>query len=233
MRNRSGPLIACLVFAVLLVASSATAAQSNVGFAAYKVVVTTSSGQHSVLVNESVSHSAKLGFSDLVLQLTGSRQNLTYSRLVNSSSHLFPLLSNLASQSLDYGNGTISGVHANLSAAGSATVSFQGSQYTLAVYTFALSAARGNMSFAVNGTLETFPSSLVYSVSASGGAANFEAVLQATNLQLTQSPNSASTVAYVGAGVGVGGIALGAAFLVRRRERKTASKEQKPLHWVD
>jgi hypothetical protein len=40
-------------------------------------------------------------------------------------------------------------------------------------------------------------------------------------------------LAYAGAGLGVGGIALAAGLLVRRRERKAAAQEEKPMHWVD
>jgi len=219
--------------AVLLVTSSAAASPPNRGFATYKLDVALPTGQHSVLVNETVGQSAKVGFSDLVLQLIGSQQNLTYSRLVNASTNLFPYLSSLASQSFDYSNGTTANVHANFSARGTTNVTFKGSQYTLNVYSFVVSASYHGMPVRLNGTLETFPSSLVYSAKAGNGMVTVEAVLVATDLQLTGVATQTSTAAYVGAGLGAGGVALAAAFLVRRRDRKIQRQEQKPDHWVD
>jgi sensor c-di-GMP phosphodiesterase-like protein len=233
VNSRFGLAVTGLALAALLIASSAAASQPTRGFAAYKLDVTLPSGQHSVLVNETVGQSTKPGFSNLVLQLTGSQQNLTYSRLVNASTDLFPYLSNLASQSFDYSNGTTTNVKANFSAMGTTTVTFQGSQYTLNVYSFAVSASHGNMSVKVNGTLETFPSSLVYSAKAGNGKVSVQAVLVATDLQLTQPSSQTATAAYVGAGLGVGGVALAAVFLSRRRDRKPQNQEQKPPHWVD
>jgi hypothetical protein len=231
--NKVGFSVAGLALAFLLVASSTAASQPNMGFATYKVDLTLPSGQHSMLVNETIGQSDKPGFSDLVLQLIGSQQNLTYSRLVNASTNLFPYLSNLASQSFDYSNGTTANVHGNFSAAGTTSVTFQGTQYTLNVYSFVVSASHGNMSLRVNGTVETFPSSLVYSATAGNGMVKLQDILVATDLQLTQPSTQTSTAAYVGAGVGVGGIALAAALFARRKDRKIQSQEQKPPHWVD
>jgi hypothetical protein len=226
-------MVASLALAALLVVSSAAASQPGGGFVAYRVSVTLPSGQQSAVVNESVVQSSKPGFSDLILQLTGSRQNLTYSRLVNSSTALFPYLSNLASQALDYSNGTTANAHLNFSAAGTTTVTFQGSQYTLSLYTFAVSSSYHGMTIVANGTLEVFPSSLVYSATAGNGNVSLRAVLVATDLQLNQPSGQTAASTYVGAGLGVGGVALVAVFLARRKDRKVQSQEQKPSHWVD
>jgi len=226
-------MVVSLALAALLVASSAAASQPSRGFAAYRVSVTLPSGQQSAMVNESVVQSSKPGFSDLILQLTGSRQNLTYSRLVNSSTSLFPYLSDLASQALDYSNGTTANAHLNFSAAGTTMVTFQGSQYTLNLYTFAASGSYHGMTVAANGTLEAFPSSLVYSATVSSGNVSLRAVLVATDLQLTQPSGQTAASTYVGAGLGVGGVALVAVFLARRKDHKVQSQEQKPSHWVD
>jgi hypothetical protein len=231
--NRIGFSVASLALAFLLVASSAAASQPNRGFAMYKVDLTLPSGQRSMLVNETVAQSAKPGFSDVVMQLIGSQQNLTYSRIVNASTNLFPYLNNLVSQSFDYSNGTTGNVHANFTAAGTTVVTFQGSQYTLNVYSFVVSASYHDMALRLNGTLETFPSSLVYSATGGNGMVALKTVLVATDLQLTQSTTQTSTAAYVGAGLGVGGVALAAALFARRKDRKIRNQEQKPPHWVD
>ena len=231
--NRVGVSVAVLALAVLLAAASAVASQPNTGFATYKVDLSLPSGQHSMLVNETVGHSDKPGFADLVLQMVGSQQNLTYSRLVNASDNFFPYLSSLASQSFDYSNGTTTNVHGNFTAVGTTSVNFQGSQYTLNVYSFAVSASHGTMALRVNGTLETFPSSLVYSAAAGNSMVSVKAVLEATDLQLAQPSTQMSTAAYVGAGLGLGGVVLGAVFLAKRKDRKVQKQEQKPSHWVD
>jgi len=231
--NKVGVLAVGLALAVLLVTASAEASQPELGFATYKVEATLPTGQHSMLVNETVGQSAKLGFSDLVLQLVGSQQNLTYSKLVNATTNYFPFLSSLASQALDYSNGTTTNVNVNFSAAGTTRVTFQGSQYTLNAFSFAVSGSYKGMNLRLNGTLETFPSSLVYSAAAGNGMVSVQAVLVATDLQLSQSSTAVPTAAYVGAGVGVGGVAIAAAFLVRRRDKKVQKQEQKPSHWVD
>jgi len=231
--NRVGVLAVGLVLAVLLVAATAVAAQPELGFATYKVEATLPTGQHSMLVNESVAQSSKPGFSDLILQLIGSQQNLTYSRFVNATTNPFPFLSSLASQSIDYNNATTGSIHANFSAAGTTSVTFQGSQYTMNVFSFAISGSHAGRNLRLNGTLETFPSSLVYSTQAGNSTVSVRAVLVATDLQLSQSSTQAPTAAYVGAGVGLGGVAIAAAFLVRRRDKKVQKQEQKPSHWVD
>lgn len=233
MDRKAGLTVLGLALAVLLVSSSGVAAQSGSGFVAYNIDVTTPSGQHSVVVNETVGPSAKVGFSDMILQIVGSQQNLTYSRLVNSSSVFFPYLSAMTTQALAYSGGAGSGLDVNFSAAGTTTVSFQGSQYTLTKYSFSASGTYGNMSVGVNGTLEAFPSTLLYSADVSGHNISVQAVIQATDLQLAQPVTASPSTTVVGAGIGIGGFALAAALLVRRRGRKSQSQGEKPLHWVD
>jgi hypothetical protein len=231
--NKVGILAVGFALAVLLLVASAEATQPELGFATYKVEANLPTGHHSMLVNETVQQSSKPGFSDLILQLIGTQQNLTYSRLVNATTNPFPFLSSLASQSFGYSNATTGSFHANFSAAGTARVTFQGSQYTMNVFSFTISGSHAGRGLRLNGTLETFPSSLVYSTEAGNSTVSVQVVLVATDLQLNQSSTQAPAAAYVGAGVGLGGVALAAALLVRRRDRKVQKQEQKPSHWVD
>lgn len=190
-------------------------------------------GQRSVLLNESYSPSDRAGYSDLVFQLVGTQQNLTYSRLVNASEDFLPYLPSIAPQSLDYSNGTRYSFHANLTVSGTTQVAFRGSQYTMNVIAISIAASYGNRSITANGTVETFPSALVYSASFGGSSDRLDLVLQSTNLPLTLPDSQTPTAAYVGAGVGIGALALGGVFLIRRSERKTKHPEEKPLYWVD
>jgi len=231
--GRSSIPVIGLALAALLLASSVTAAQPVRGFAAYRINLSYPMGQRSMLVNESIGPSDRSGYSDLVLQLIGTQQNLTYSRLVNASEDFLPYLPSVAPQSLDYSNGTGYSLHVNVTASGTEEVTFEGNQYTMNLLTISVSASYGNRSVKASGAMETFPSSLVYSASIDGDMVQLNAVLQATDLPLTSSGTQVTSATYVGAGMGVGAAALGGAFLMRRRERKTKQREQKPLHWVD
>ncbi len=227
-------IVAGIAILVLLATPVVFASQSNQGFAAYRISVTFPSGEHSVLVDETLRPSDRAGFSTLILELTDGEQNLTYSRLVNASTNLLPYLPSLPSQSFDYSNGTRYSIHVNFSSSGTAVVTFRGTQYILNEYSITVLASYGNRSVSAEGTVETFPSGLVYSATANGnGKIELQALLQATDLPLADPAPQTAAAAYVGAGIGVGGLALAAALLVRRRERKVKSQEQKPMHWVD
>jgi hypothetical protein len=233
VKAKSGLLVAGLALVALLVGSTAAASQPTKGFVTYQVSLTSPKGQHSVLVNETVGPSAKVGFSELVLQLFGGQQNLTYSRFVNSSEALFPYLPSVAPQSFGYSNGTKYSVHVNVTVAGTKMVTFRGGQYALNVLAISFSATYGTRSVKANGTVETFPSALVYSAVVGNSTARLQAVLQATDLSLNSSAPQMATAAYVGAGAGISALVLGGAFLLRRRERRVKNQEEKPLHWVD
>jgi len=232
VNGRSGITVIGLVLAAMLIASSAAAAPPAKGFAAYRISLSSPMGQRSILLNESSSPADKAGFSDLVLQLIGTQQNLTYSRLVNASEDFLPYFPSVAPQSLDY-KGTNLSLQVNVTASGTADVTFEGSQYTTKVLEISVVASYGNRSIEANGTVQTFPSSLVYSASVGSGFVHVDVTLQATDLPLNSSGSQVSGSAYVGAGVGMGAAALGGVFLIRRRERKTKQPEEKPLHWVD
>ena len=232
MNRRSSTTVIGLALAAMLIASSVAAAQPAEGFATYKVSLSSPMGQRSLLLNESSSPSNRAGFSDLVLQLIGTQQNLTYSRLVNASEDFLPYLPSLAPQSLNYKGASYS-LQLNVTAPGTADLTFGGNQYTMSVLAMSVAGSYGNRSIEANGTVETFPSSLVYSVSVVSGFVRVVVTLQATDLPLTSPDSQVSSTAYVGAGVGIGAAALGGAFLISRKERKAKQPEEKPLHWVD
>jgi hypothetical protein len=233
VNKRSFVSIAGLAMVALLFVSSSVAAQPVTGFVTYQVSLTSPKGQHSAVVTETVGPSSKAGASDLMLQLFGTKQNLSYSRIINASDNLFPFLPTIATRSFDYSNGTKYSVHVNLTDSGTTVVTFKGSQYTLSVLSISITGSYGTRTFRANGTVDTFPSSLVYSASLGNGTAKVEALLQATDLPLNSPSAQSSTAAYVGAGVGIGALAIGGVFLIRRRTRKVETKGEKPLYWVD
>ncbi|HUI24297.1 MAG TPA: hypothetical protein VLY82_07925 [Nitrososphaerales archaeon] len=233
MNRPTGAVLVSFAIALLFTGSAVLAAQPTSGSAEYRITAATPMGAHSILVNETVKGPDGTGFSDVSLEFIGGTQNLTYSRLENSSRVLLPFLPTIPSQSFSYGNRTFS-VQANLTQAGLKPVTFQGSSYTMTVYDISLSVSYGNRSFSAVGTIEAFPSSLVYSVELSSGIL-FQAsiVLQETDLPLSQPSTATATAAYAGAGLGVVGVAAAAAVVVRHRDRHAKAQEQKPLHWVD
>jgi hypothetical protein len=233
VNHERGFAVAGLALAVLLLGSSAAVAQSNRGFAAYQVTATSPKGVHAVLINETVGPSDKAGFSDLILQFVGTQQNLTYSRLVNASEDFFPYLPAVANQSLQYSNGTAIRIQVDVTTAGTTSVTFKGSQYNLNVLTVSASVKFGSESAKANGTVETFPSTLVYSASVGNSTDKLQAVLQATDLPLNGPSSQMTTAAVVSAGIGIGAVAIGGAFLLRRREHRAPAQGEKPLHWVD
>ena len=235
MNNRTGVAATSLALAILLVASSVVAAQPNAGFVAYEVEIVSPSGPHSLIINETVGPAAKAGFSDLVIELIGGQHNFTYSKIVNSTSGFFPYLSAISTQALRYTNGTAQVVNASVTATGTKTVAFQGRQYTLTEYSFSLSGVYRNMTVEANGTLETFPSTLIYSASVKSGNVSAQATMRGTDLQLVQPTTGSLNATAVGAGMGLGGLALAAALFVRRREKRAQMQREKPKppYWVD
>jgi len=233
VNKKSWISVAVLALVALLFLSTAAASQSTKGYVTYQVSLTSPKVQHSVLVTETVGPSSRAGYSDLILQIFGKEQNLSYSRFVNASDNLFPYLPSVTSRSFDYTNGTKYSIHVSLNSSGTTVVTFKGSQYTLSVLAISISGSYGPRTFRASGTVDTFPSTLVYSASLGNGTAKVEAILQATDLPLNQVSSQAATAAYIGAGVGIGALALGGVFLIRRRTKKVESKGEKPLHWVD
>jgi hypothetical protein len=233
MKRPTGVTLFAFAITLLFTGSAALATQPTTGSASYRITLSSTMGTHSVLVNETVKGSDRAGFSDLILQLTGTTQNLTYSRLVNSSEALLPFMPTVPSQSFEYSNKTFS-IHANLTQAAADSINFQGSRYTMTAYDISLSGSYGNRSFTAVGTIESFPSSLVYSVVlSSGNLLHVSIVLQGTNLPLSQPSTASATAAYAGAGLTAVGVAAAAALVIRRRERHSKAQGQKPLHWVD
>jgi len=209
------------------------ASQPKQGFVSYSVTVSTPRGEHAALVTERVSATTKAGFSDVLLQIVAQQQNLTYSRLVNSSYVFFPYFSGIANQSFRYTNGTSFSIDAYVSSGGTTSVSFQNQTYALSSYTVDFTASYRNYTLAGSGSVSVFPSSLVYSVTAQSGGFRYAATLVSTDLPLSGPSTLAMNVAYAGAGAGIGGIALLGALLVRRRNRAAKAEASKPIHWVD
>lgn len=232
-------LIALLSFAIVI-PSFATSASST-EFVAYNITVTSSSTTFSAVINETLSSSDTVGLSDLTLQFVSSMNNLTYSKLVNSSLALLPYLPDTGNNSFSYHFNNYS-ISASITKIGSSIVTISGSSYTTTDYSFQLSASKlGENPISVSGQLSTLPSGLVYSAAMNTNGYYVQAQLSTTNLSLSTSSSASSTSAAVLIAGGFGTLvaSLGAFALYKkenvsdRNEPKHEEEERKPLYHVD
>ncbi len=225
-----------ILFVLLVSPAIVFAAQTTQGYVAYSVTLTGASSSKSFVLNESVQSSTKSGSSNLVLNLIGQTQHLTYSRLVNSSTNLFPYLPTLGNQSLSY-TGKNYSFTLKLTPAGTGSVNFQGTSQSTKEYKLAYTATLRTRSFSGNGTIVTFPSTLIYSLTIQTNVKySMNALLTATNLPLTDPPSVTPTTAAITAGAAIGAAALVIPLLIRRRRKNhvdAGAAEERPLHWAD
>ncbi len=233
-------LLVIPLLGMLFIFPIVAASQMQQGYVSYQVTFSNSSLIRSFTVKESVVPSTSSGLSLLTLQLTGTQQNMTYSRFVNSSSSLlFPYMifpANNQSISYQIGNHSISLL---MNQIGSSTVLFNGSTYNLKQYGYTASLSFQNgTTMVVSGSLYTFPSSLIYSVQFETNGATTKIQMLSTNLPLDpqSTGSSAQTEAIAMSSIGAAGVAI-AAFAGFRKLRKKRSEsvqsDSKPSYWVD
>jgi hypothetical protein len=235
---------------------SAGATTSQQGYVKYEVKVVNSSGtQNTLTLNETVSATSQTGLSVVKIQITSQGgKTLTYSREVNSSLELFPILVLPSGHSFSYQSGSAY-FKFNLTKDGSGTASFNGQTYQTTNYLLTVSSSIPSPSssgsfqtFSANGILSTLPSGLLYSLSLSFGRVSsssftFQANLVATSLSVSDPmggspPSSGVTTGLVLAGIGAAAVVAVAIPWKILRGRKGTSDNlgepvSKPPHWVD
>jgi len=221
-------------------AFAATAPQ----YASYRISGTAENHSFSAVVNESVAPSSATGMSDVTLAIGSSTQNLTYSKIMNSSDVILPYFPTISNQSLTYQFHNYS-ISASITQAGSTSAGYNGQTYSLSNFTFNVSVSGGNKMWAssqspmgVTGSALVFPSGLVYSASiVANGTDVLSIQLLGTNLPLTSDPSSSITTTTVGVAGAAGSILVGVgAFVIYRRKNNSQSQganESKPLYHVD
>lgn len=233
------------------------------GYVQYNVTASSSSSAFpsvSGVVNETVQPTGQSGFVNLILGISSSEANFTYSKVVNTTSllEIFPYLPAITNQSLSYQTQGIS-ISANLINAGQTPVAFNGTTYQATQFLISFSAANStnDLSISGNGSVVTFPSGLIDTVQLSlNQTASINATLLSTNLSLNAPAGGINPV-----GASVLGVALAAAVAIaaptiyRREEKKKKHEEQtrnaenensqksgekqedtneeKPSYWVD
>jgi len=232
------------------------------GYAQYSI---TASGKAdyfqpvSGIINESVQPTGQTGFVNLILDLSSTKANFTYSKDINATSllEIFPYVPAITNQSLSYQTQGIS-ISANLINAGQTAVTFNGTTYQATKYLISFSAANSSkaLSFSGNGSIISMPSGLIDTVQLSlNQTASINATLLSTNLSLNAPSGDINPV-----GASVLGVALAAAVAIaaptiytrekkkkheeqpREDENKTGQEsdvkqenedENKPSYWVD
>ena len=230
------------------------------GYVQYKVAANGSASNFksiSGIVNESAQPTGQTGFVNLVLGITSTVANLTYSKNINTTSlpEIFPYLPTVTNQSLSYQTEGIS-ISANLINAGQTSVTFNGTAYQATKFLIAFSAVNSSnaLSFSGNGSIISFPSGLIDTVQISlNQTASINATLLSTNLSLNAPSGNINPI-----GVSILGVALSVAVVIAaptiyKREKKKhegqtredenknsqendvkkENEDEKPSYWVD
>jgi hypothetical protein len=230
-------LAAISLLALVPLAQAASTASSSSspssGYAAYGIQVTQNGTSRTASVNESVTTSSTPGRSILTLAVEGASSNFTYSRFMNSSLTLFPYLPAITGQNYTYSSKSYT-ITATISQQGTSTVTLQGKPYTVTNFAFSANVASANGSRTISGTVSTFPSDLVYSVSAHANSTSVAATLTSTSLTLS-SAAAAPALQAASAGIGLS-LAAGAVALslgIRMKRKQGPGVPSNPDHWVD
>jgi hypothetical protein len=184
-------------------------------------------------VNESVTPSSNPGKSILFLSVEATSGNFSFSRVVNSSSTLFPYLPAISNMNYTYGDKSHS-VTAKITQQGTSQVNFQGKMYSLTDYIFSANIVSAKGTQTISGNISAFPSDLVYSFASQINDTRVALTLTSTSLALgTTSAAPAVQAASAGLGISlaVAAVALSLGVSLRRRHRPEGST--KPDHWVD
>jgi hypothetical protein len=228
-------VLICFAF-VIPVASAETTSGSH--YVVYSINVTGPNRTVSATVNETVAQSSKSGFESVTLQVISSNANLSYSRLVNATHKLLPIIPALGTRSIHLARGNAS-LSASVTQTGTQGISFSGGNYNVTNYSFSISLQNAQKSGTVSGKLSVFPSGLICSATINiNGTRTVSVQLLSTNVPLGAAASSGSgtttTIAVTGGSVSaIAGVGAFAFFKHGKKESSGTNSEAKPLHWVD
>jgi hypothetical protein len=164
--NRRDALLPAVALALVLLGAVGTAGAATPGYAVYSVQASYMGTSHSFTVNESVSATPNVGFDKLVLTVMSGNTTFSYSRPINSSLTVSPMLPSITNQTFSYATGSTQ-VSVSILKNGTSPLQFHGSSYSLTSYSIKAAASSNGTTENVGASLLTFPSGLVYSVRAS------------------------------------------------------------------
>lgn len=229
-------LVALFATSPLVFLPAAASSGGTTQYATYNIAAINSTKTISAVVNESITPSTS-GLSVISLQLLSNLSNLSYSRLVNSTYAIFPILPSIGNQSFSYQTMNYSIAFSVIETGkGSATVS--GATYVTTNYTFSVNATMsGGREISATGTLAVLPSGLVDSAIVNAYGTTVQAQLISTNLSLSQDSSNSSTMQTATIAGGASAI-FGVGALVFYRHQRSVShssetEKNKPLYHVD
>jgi hypothetical protein len=164
--KRSGVAVCAAALLMVLLGTVGTASAATPGYAVYNFQLTSQGHTDSFTVNETVAATSNAGSDTLILSIVTGSWNASYSRSVNASDELSPFLPAVTNQSLSYAS-KYGNITANISKNGTIPIEFQGAQYSLISYAFTLTGAYNSSSGKVQGSITTFPSGLINTVTVS------------------------------------------------------------------
>ena len=236
------------------------------GYVQYKVTASSTTNSFlsvSGVVNESAQPTGQTGFVNLMLGISSTAANFTYSKDVNATSlpEIFPYLPAITNQSLSYQTQGIS-ISANLINADQTSVTFNGATYQATKFLISFSAVNSAvnssnaLSFSGNGSIISMPSGLIDTVQLSlNQTASINATLLSTNLSLNAPAGKINPVGATVLGATLAAAVAIAAPTIYQKEKKKKHEEQtrenenktiqesdvkqenkdekKPSYWVD
>jgi hypothetical protein len=171
--KKTEAVVPVLALLALLLGAVGTASAATPGYAVYSVQLSSMGVVHSITVNASVAATSNVGYDKLVLGIVSGGSVFNYSRSINSSLNISPFLPSISNQTLKYAsNGT--SVSLNVVKNGTVPVQFHGGSYQLTRYALSVQIVANGTSKAISGSLLTFPSGLIYSLSVSAPLPNVQ-----------------------------------------------------------
>ena len=125
--------MALLSFAFVMPVASAQSSGSQ--YVVYSINASGPNHTVSATVNETVVPSSSNGLSSVTLQVISSNANLSYSKLVNATQRILPILPSIGTRSINLTlkNASIS---ASVTQTGTQSIRFSGANYTITNYSF-------------------------------------------------------------------------------------------------
>ena len=229
--------VALLSFVFVTPVVSAQSAGSGTNYVVYSINASGPNRSVSATVNETVAPSSNGGLASVTLQIISNEANMSYSKLVNATHKLLPILPSLGTRSIQLSKGNAS-LSVSVTQTGTQSITFSSANYTITNYSFSISVQSADKSGIVNGQLSVFPSGLLYSTTVNiNGTRTVNAQPLSTNISLGAPASSGlntTTIAVTGGSVSVAaGVGAFAFFKYGRKASSGTSSESKPLHWVD
>ncbi len=248
MRFSTITLLFVSILLLLGASNIAFAAPSKQGYVEYQIsLLNQQTTVASTLLNESAQPTGQNGFVQLTLSLASSARNLTYTRVLNTSSlpEIFPYIAGISNQTFSYQTYQIA-FTIHIHNTGSVPITFNSANYQGTNYEISASVSYSadRTPVSASGNIITLPSGLIYSAQLQVYTGySLQIQLVATSLPVVDPPSNAFPLGVALFTVGIVGaiaFAVPSVFLrIRGRQQPQPAVEnepqgeKKPSYWVD